>query len=152
MDGIDRKKLPAADLKREEYLKKHGSFLYCTDRDTLCVHMDGMWMTGCERDECILDDPEYKKLQNRIKENRKKAAEEQRKKKEEEKKDPPAQIRNQSGNPGSVYARRMAQINELERKSEIAFRRNNPKEGESLFAKARFMRMQLFEEQKKRRK
>ena len=149
MDGNDRKELSAADL-RQQWLDKYGSMLFCPERDTLCVFMEGMYMTGCERETCIKDEPEYQKLQKRIEENRKKAEEEQRRKKEEEKKDPPAQIRNQTGKPGSADAQKLAKIKELEKKSEIAFRKNNPKLGESLFAKAKFMRMQLFEEQKKR--
>lgn len=70
MDGHDRKELSAAAMSRQEWLDKYGSFLFCPERDTLCVHMDGMWMTGCERPQCILDDPEYQILQKRIEANR----------------------------------------------------------------------------------
>lgn len=51
-------------------MQKYGSMLFCPERETLCFYMDGMWVTGCERDGCILDDPEYQKQQEVIRKNR----------------------------------------------------------------------------------
>lgn len=135
LDGNDRTELSALEKAREEYLEKHGSFLYCEKRDALCVHMDGMWMSGCERQNCILDDPEYIKLQERIEENRRR--------KRREKEDSAAPIRNQKNMIKSHEKRMMDRIRELEKESERAFRDNNPRQGETLFNRAMIMRGEL---------
>lgn len=148
MDGNDRKELSALgelEKAREEYLKKHGSFLYCEQRDTLCVYMDGMWMTGCERESCILDDPEYQLLQERIEKNRRRQAEDHAENRKKEKED--ALISNRRGRPRSIRDRKMKEIHRLEEASQEAFRQNKPNLGESLFVKARFMRGELKKEE-----
>lgn len=138
LDGNDRKELSAIDA-RQEHMKKYGSFLYCEKRDTLCVHMDGNWMTGCGRPMCILDDPEYIALQNRIEENRIRA---QKKPKEKEDHAP---IRNQKNMIRSHERRLLDEIHRLEEDSQKAFRDNRPADGETLFRRAQIMRGELKE-------
>ena len=145
MDGHDRKKLSAADISRQEWLDKYGSFLYCPDRDTLCVHMDGKWPTGCELEICIKDDPEYQKLQERIERNRQAAAEEHRMQKAAEKKSPPAPIRDQRNRIQAYRKKKMDEIHRLEERSQEAFHRNNPGLGHTLFNRANIMRRELKE-------
>lgn len=49
--------------------EQYGSFLYCPKRDTLCF---GRYTDEeCKYESCILDDPEYQKLQKIIDQNRK---------------------------------------------------------------------------------
>ena len=143
MDGHDREKLSAADLSRQEHLNKYGSFLYCPKRDTLCDHMNGMWSTGCRMARCILDDPEYQRLQERIEENRIKNAQEQHMKREEEKKNPPAPIRDQRNQIKSHVNREMAEIHRLEEASRKAFSNNKPGYGQQLFTRAGIRRQEL---------
>lgn len=147
LDGYDRKELPAVEKQkaREAYLRKHGSFLYCEDRDTLCVYMDGMWMTGCERKECILDDPEYIALQKRIEENRIRAQQKQ------EETEAHAPIRNQKNMIRSHEKRLLDEIHRLEEESQKAFRNNRPADGETLFRRAQIMRGELKEYQERRK-
>ena len=53
---------------RIQRVEQYGSFLYCPVRDTLCF---GRYTDSeCKYDSCILDDPEYQKLQERISRNR----------------------------------------------------------------------------------
>lgn len=54
---------------RKRRVEEFGSFLYCPERDTLCSFRDNE-MGICPRAGCILDDPDYKKLQKRINRNR----------------------------------------------------------------------------------
>ena len=56
------------DIRRAR-VKKYGSVLYCPDRDTLCSFLDNE-LAICPRIQCILDDPEHKALERRIKRNR----------------------------------------------------------------------------------
>lgn len=56
------------DIRRAR-VEKYGSFLYCPDRDTLCSFLDNE-LAICPRVQCILDDPEHKALERRIKRNR----------------------------------------------------------------------------------
>lgn len=56
---------------REKRVKKYGSFLFCPMRSTLCFGRDTD--LECIHESCILDDPGYIKLQERISENRKNA-------------------------------------------------------------------------------
>ena len=141
--------------QREQHLKKYGSFLYCPDRDTLCVHMDGMWMTGCEREGCILDDPEYialKKKQERIAAERAAAERAEKMKEREERKN--TQIRDQRNQIKSYEEIEMEAIRRLEEKSRQAFYHNKPEEGHTLFNRAGIRRQQLkkYMDQKQGRK
>ena len=150
--GHDRGRPSTADLSRQEHLRKYGSFLYCVERDTLCVFMDGMWGTGCEREVCIKDDPENRKLQKRIEKNRKKAEEECRKKQLHEKQHPPAPIRDQRNRIKSYTEKEEEEIQRLEDASEAAFRSNNPKLGHQLFNRANIRRRKLKEWKQKKEK
>ena len=94
MDAHDRTKLSALEKARREHIEKTGSMLGCERAPSgLCSYMHGAWLTGCQRKQCIADDPEYIKEQRRIeRQRRKNAALEQRKemearaRKEDEKK------------------------------------------------------------------
>ena len=143
MDGHDRTKLSAADISRQEWLDKYGSFLYCPERDTLCVYMDGKWPTGCELEVCIKDDPEHQQLEARIERNRARADEEARRRRQQEKNETKALIRNQSAQIKSYEQQRWDEIHRLEEQSAEAFRKNNPRRGETLFNRARIMRGDL---------
>lgn len=118
------------EQKREKHIQKYGSMLFCPERETLCFYMDGMWATGCERDGCILDDPEYQKQQEVIRKNQKKAAEEAKRNAEEEKRE-------------RFIADKMKEIHRIEEMSREAYRRNRPKRGDELFEKARSMKIEL---------
>ena len=137
MDGNDRKELSPVEAAREAHIKMYGSFLYCTERDTLCTFMDGAWETGCKRETCILDVPGYIALQNRIEHNRKRAA---FRKKEDSKAAP---IRNQKNMIRSHEQRLKDEIRRLEEESQEAFRDSRPADGETLFNRAQIMRGQL---------
>ena len=139
LDGNDRKELSAVEAAREAHIQMYGSFLYCTERDTLCTFMEGAWETGCKRKTCILDDPDYIALQNRIEHNRKRAA---FRKKEDSKAAP---IRNQKNMIRSHERRLLDEIHRLEEDSQQAFRDNRPADGETLFNRARIMRGDLTE-------
>lgn len=76
--------MAANEEARRRHLEQYGSMLYCPERKTLCVFMEGMWGTGCERDLCIIDDPENQKLQRKIEQNRQKQIEAERRHREEE--------------------------------------------------------------------
>lgn len=135
LDGNDRKELSPLEQAREAYMEKHGSFLYCAKRDALCVYMDGMWMSGCERAGCILDDPEYIALQKRIEENRRRIRRKEN--------DHAAPIRNQKNLIKSHEQRLRDEIKRLEEESQRAYRDNWPEQGETLFNRAQIMRGQL---------
>ena len=138
MDGHDRKELSAADL-RQQHLDKYGSMLFCPERDTLCVFMEGMYLTGCERETCIKDDPEYQRLQERIEKNRQKNAQEHRQEKKAEKNDPAAPIRNQS----KAEDRLRDQIEQVEEKARQAWSRGRSNEAMTLENRAAIMRGRL---------
>lgn len=54
---------------RKERVKKYGSFLFCPKRSTLCTGRNSN--KECIYENCILDSPEYIKLQETIARNRK---------------------------------------------------------------------------------
>ena len=145
LDGNDRKELSPVEAARETHIKMYGSFLYCKERDTLCAFMDGAWETGCKRKTCILDDPDYIALQNRIEHNRKRAA--FRKKEDSQ----AAPIRNQKNMIRSHERRLLDEIHRLEEDSQKAFRDNRPADGETLFRRAQIMRGELKEYQERRK-
>ena len=128
------------EVARRMHMQQYGSFLYCADRDTLCDCMNAVWKTGrdCRRSPCILDDPEYQKLQQRIERNRMLEMENRRK---EEKAEP---IRDQRNYIKSHKQQMFDEIHRLEEESAKAFRENKPNLGESLFNKARIMRGELW--------
>ena len=138
MDGNDRTKLSAIEQARQEHLKKHGSMLYCEKHDTLCSSMYGAWITGCQRKPCIKEDPDDIELQKKIQKNK-----ERNRTKEKKKETQAAPIRNQTARIKSYEQQQLDKIHQLEEESAQAFRNNNPKRGEELFTKARFMRGEL---------
>lgn len=129
------------DREREEHMQKYGSMLFCPERETLCFYMDGMWATGCERDGCILDDPEYQKLQEVIRKNREDSF---RRQVETERKAAEAAKRNAEKEKRERFiAEKMKEIHRIEEMSREAYRRNRPRRGDELFEKARSMRIEL---------
>ena len=103
--------------------------------------MDGMWATGCERDGCILDDPEYQKLQEVIRKNREDSF---RRQVEAERKAAEAAKRNAEKEKRERFiAEKMKEIHRIEEMSREAYRRNRPRRGDELFEKARSMRIEL---------
>ena len=127
--------------EREEHMKKYGSILFCPERETLCFYMDGMWTTGCERDGCILDDPENQRLQEVIRKNREEAS---RRQAEAERKAVEAAKGNAEKEKRERFiAEKMKEIRRIEDMSREAYRRNRPRRGDELFEKARSMRIEL---------
>ena len=121
-------------------MQKYGSMLFCPERETLCVYMDGMWATGCEREGCILDDMEYQKLQEVIRKNREEAS---RRQAEAERKAVEAAKRNAEKEKRERF---IEEIHKIEEMSREAYRSNRPRRGDELFEKARFMRNELKEQ------
>ena len=126
---------------RKEHLEKYGSILYCPERQTLCSFRDGMWMTGCERESCILDDPEYQALMEKQKRFRQKQVEEEQKRRLEEQE--AERIRDQRNQIQNYINRQLAEIHRLEEQSQRAYRNNWPKRGDDLFGRARRLRGEL---------
>lgn len=120
---------------RKEHLEKYGSILYCPERKTLCSFRDGMWMTGCERESCILDDPDYQALMEKQKRFRQKQVEEEQKRRREEQE--AERIRDQRNQIQNYINRQQAEIQRLEEQSQRAYRNNWPKRGDDLFGRAR---------------
>ncbi len=125
-------------------MQKYGSMLFCPKRETLCFYMDGMWLTGCERDGCILDDPEYQKQQEVIRKNREDSF---RRQVEAERKELEAAKMNAEKEKREKFiAEKMKVIHRIEEMSREAYRNNRPRRGDELFEKARFMRNELKEQ------
>ena len=118
-------------------MQKYGSMLFCPERETLCFYMDGMWVTGCERDGCILDDPEYQKQQEVIRKNREDSF---RRQVEAERKELEAAKMNAERGKREKFIEEIHRIEEMSRE---AYRNNRPRRGDELFEKARFMRNEL---------
>lgn len=117
---------------RMQRCSQYGSFLYCPDRDTLCF---GRYTDQeCCYDSCILDDPEYQKLQERISQNRMK----RNAKKEETAFIPPSRPKKRT--PESEA---WEEIHEKEELARILYRKNKPKIADGLMAEAMYMRRQL---------
>ena len=109
---------------RMQRVEQFGSFLYCPARDVLCF---GRYTNDeCVYDSCILDDPEYQKLQRTIKENRMKRIE------KEVKSDKP---KSESDEWKEIHA--------LEKKAQQLYRNNKPKLADGLMARAMYMRRML---------
>ena len=123
---------------RQEHIRKHGSMLYCVERDTICAFMQDAWITGCQRSLCILDDPENIALMKRIELKR---AENARLEKRKDEKAAP--IRNQTGRIRSYKQIKLEEIHRLEEQSQQAYHNNNPRQGETLFNRAQIMRGEL---------
>lgn len=125
------------EAERREHVRKYGSFLFCPKRETICSYMEQKWKTGedCSRTPCILDDPINIKLQKTIEQNRKMNQITEEK--------PQKNIRNQSSQCTSYVQRKRVEIRRLEEESKIAFRRNNPNKGHTLFNEAMIMRQEL---------
>lgn len=138
MDPDDGKELSLMyrfETERQQHIAKYGSFLYCPEHDTLCSSMEKTWETGCScsRKPCILEDPEYQKLQERIRRN---VARRQGKTKEEKQDN----IRRQTK---TWEERQLEKIHRLEAESRKAYRRNRPKVGEDKLHQAIILRAEL---------
>ena len=138
------------EAERQKHMQKHGSFLYCEDRDTLCTFKEEEWETGqhCSRRPCIIDDPENIAQQKRIEQNRKAQIEKERQHRKEEKDAAP--IRDQRNRIQSYINMKLDEIHRIEEQSRQAYLHNRPKEGDTLFNRARIMRGELrrFEKEK----
>ena len=124
---------------RKAHIAKYGSFLFCPKRDVLCVHTEeALCKTGvCEKQLCILDDPEYQKLKERIRKNFEKNERNRQNNPPEEE---PIRIRTPRKSPDQYI---WAKINRLEEQSREAYRRNRPKIGEAKLHEAIVLRRKL---------
>lgn len=140
------------EAERQEHMQKHGSFLYCEDRDTLCTFKEEEWRTGqrCSRRPCIIDDPENIAQQKRIEQNRKAQIETERQHRKEEKDAAP--IRDQRNQIKNYINMKLDEIHRIEERSRQAYQNNRPKEGDTLFNRARIMRGELRRFEKERLK
>lgn len=121
---------------RKERVKKYGSFLYCAHRDTICLCMDNE-LAVCPRAECILDDPEYIALQERIERNRLKNN------KQEEKEEPYPRRKEPKKKPMTRREYLLEQIRRKEALSERLYRENKPKAADMVFRQAQIMKGEL---------
>ena len=122
-DGKELLVMDRLEKEKREHIDKYGSFLFCPERDVLCSFMENVWKTGedCGRRPCILDDPWYQKLQERIRKN---LARQSKKRPKEEKAAP---IRRQTKSWKDLQ---WEKIHRLETESARAYRENRPKVGE----------------------
>lgn len=127
---------------RRAHIEKYGSFLRCPERNVLCSFMEeALCGSGkCEKDLCILDDPEYLKQQERIAENVKRNAERMKREREEEKRNPPSPIRTQNKTDDDLIREK---IRRLEEESKLAYSRNRPRVGEWKLHEAISLRRRL---------
>lgn len=123
------------------HFEKYGSILFCPERKTICSFMDGAQATGCQRKPCILDDPADIELQRRIRETRARQEETLRKQREEEKTAAP--VRDQRNMIKTYVQKELEKVREIEEQSQEAYRRNDPRTGDTLFNRARIRRGEL---------
>lgn len=128
------------DGMRKAHIEEYGSFLHCPARSVLCEFIDGHWDTGCGREGCILDDPEYQAMKKKQEANRLRMEKLERKRREHEKKEPPQKIRTQNKYPEDLIRE---QIHRLEKESRLAYESNRPKVGERKLHEAIVLRRQL---------
>lgn len=138
MDPDDGKELSLMyrfETERQQHIEEYGSFLYCPKHGNLCCYMENVWETGkdCGRMPCIVEDPEHKKLQERIRRN---VARRQGKTKEEKQDN----IRRQTK---TWEERQLEKIHRLEAESRKAYKRNRPKVGEDKLHQAIMLRAEL---------
>lgn len=125
---------------RQEHIARFGSFLYCPERDNYCFFMAEVWDTGekCSRAPCIVDDPEYIKLQERIEKNRERRRKEAMKAAEEKEERTPIRRKTKSRKD-----KMLERIYALEKESETAYKRNKPRIGAEKLEQAIALRRQL---------
>ena len=117
---------------RMQRCSQYGSFLYCPTRDVLCF---GRYTDEeCCYDSCILDDPEYQALQERISENRMKR----------QAKEPEPSV--QEGPTKEQLA--WKEIYKKEAIAQKLYRKNKPKIADGLMADAMYMRRTLIAERR----
>lgn len=68
VDAADRKELSMKTEVRKERMKKYGSILYCPAQDCKCFGRDTD--EECRHEKCLLQDPEYIALQEKIEKKR----------------------------------------------------------------------------------
>lgn len=124
------------EAERQQHIERYGSFLYCPKKDNYCFFMEKEWETGCacSRTPCIVDDPDYQKLQKTIRKN----VEERNRKRQKE--EPASPIRRQTKSRQDMQIER---IKKLEQESAEAYRRNRPRIGEEKLNQAMQMRREL---------
>lgn len=111
-------------------VEKYGSFLHCTERNRLCFCCDTEDGT-CGRASCIVDDPEYIALQERIEKNRVKN---QTEKEEETEEAPPQKSRAQ------IIRGEIAKLENYARKY---YRTNRPKKGDEVIGQIMMLQREL---------
>ena len=112
---------------RKERVEKYGSFLFCPQRRVLCFGR--LEDSECSHEKCILDNPEYQRLQARIEENRKENELRRRQKEEKEKTEArAAPIRRQWKTAADIIA---AEIARKEAYARACYRGNNPQKGDA---------------------
>lgn len=121
---------------RKERVKKYGSFLYCAHRDTICSYMDNE-LAVCPMAECILDNPEYIALQERIEMNRLQNG------KQLEKEEPYPRRKETKQKPMTRRDYLLEQIRRKEALSERLYRENKPKAADMVFRQAQIMKGEL---------
>ena len=126
---------------RKAHVAEYGSFLYCPERSTLCVFIDGFWDMGCGREEgCILDDHGYQALMKKQEVNRLRRQRIEQERRKQEPKELPQRIRTQNKYPEDHIIDR---IKRLEEESRVAYRRNRPRVGEAKLHEAILLRRKL---------
>ena len=125
---------------RVQRCRQYGSFLYCPMRDKLCFgrHTD----QECKYDSCILDDPEYQKLQRTIERNRRR--------RNEERKEQTAFVPPRRSVPRSENQMAWEEVHAIEKQAARLYRKNKPKIADGLMAKAMNMRRMLAQEDKRK--
>ncbi len=123
--------------QRQQHIEVYGSFLYCPERDNLCCYMEEKWKTGCScsRTPCLMEDPEYQKLQARIRANVKR-----RERQKPEKEETVRRSRRQTKSWKDIQ---LEKIERLEEESRQAYKRNRPRVGENKLYEAMILRREL---------
>ena len=112
-------------------VEKYGSFLHCPDRNRLCFCCNTEDGT-CGRASCILDDPEYIALQERIEKNR--IRNQTEKDQEVEETPPPQKSRAQ------IIRGEIAKLENYARKY---YRTNRPKKGDEVIGQIMMLQREL---------
>lgn len=104
---------------RKSRFREYGSFLCCPRKDCLCFGRDTD--QECKHAKCLLEDPEYLELQERIEENR-------RKNQMAEKKEEPPRIRRQTKSRAQILEE---EIQRKEKYARACYRSNRPRAGDN---------------------
>lgn len=117
-------------------VEKYGSFLHCPDRNRLCFCCNTEDGT-CGRISCILDDPEYIALQERIEKNRIK---------NQTRKEPESQPTEKPQKSRAQILR--GEIAKLDNYAKKYYKTNRPKKGDEAIAHMMVLKRELKELEK----